>query len=206
MLLPLVSFKYLIIRLLGSLLLFWLPGCSDRTADPAQRAAVTGQYFNLTGFIQEQMVLLNKEKPVAIKKVIEAGNRPETKNVTNLNWAQELAVFQELDLNKPAFRNAYTVARQQDPKTGGVTLTYRPKPDTDGNIQYLVIRTNASGHVQSIKGLQETNNLLLSTRRELQLNAQTKNGVTRLTSYRIQGLQKPIIFQALRYMIITELG
>lgn len=148
---------------------------------------------------------MQKEKPVAVKKVIEAGRSSETKKITDLDWAEELGVFLELDLNKPAFRNAYTVTRQQDAQTKFITTTYRQKPGTGGNIQYLEIRTNASGQVQTIRGLQETKNLLLTTRRELQINCQTKNERTRLTSYRIQGLQQPVIFQELRYVISTEL-
>jgi hypothetical protein len=199
--------KYLRIWLLVGLVLCGLSGCGDPAAKQVPQTTAANQYFNLSGFLQEQIRLLNQEQPIATKQVTEAGSSdPEIKKITHLDYADELGVFMELDLNKPAFRNAYTVTRQQNAQTGATTLTYRQKPGTDGNIQYLVIQTDAGGQVQVIRGLQVTNNLLLSTRRELQLHCQTRNGRNRIAAYRIQGLQKPVIFPELRYVIATQLG
>ena len=156
--------------------------------------------------MQKQADLLAKEKPAVTKTVTENGVNAETKKVTGMDWQQELETFRELDINKPAFRNAYTSTRQQNPATGITTLTYRKKPGFDGNVQYLVIATDASGQVVSIRGLQETRNALLLSRRELQLRCHTKNGLNRVISYTIKGLQKPVIFETLRYAVFTEIG
>lgn len=197
--------KYFILWLLSSIVVWGLPGCSDAPGNKEARATVPNQYFDVTGFVQAQIKLLNEQKPEAVKKVTETGRSSETKKMTDLNWASELGVFLELDLNKPAFRNAYTINRQQEPITGDVTLTYRPKPGFDNNIQYLIIRTDAAGQVKALKGLQVANNPLLTTRRELQLTTQAVNGRNQIISYQIQGRQKPIIFPELRYLISTQL-
>jgi len=197
--------RYFNILLLGNLLL-WLAACNNSPAPSKTQIAGINQYFDVTGFMQQQITQLNREKPGATEKVTEAGRGTETKQVNNLDWDEELGVFLELDINKPAFRNAYIISHQTDPGTGLTSLIYRKKPGTDGNVQYLVISTDAGGQVKAIRGLQETSNVLLTTRRELQLQCNTKNGVNRVTSYSIQGLQKPVIFQALRYVIVTELS
>ena len=160
----------------------------------------------MAGFVQAQAVVLANEKPIATNTVTENGKNAETKKVSNLNWQKELETFRELDINKPAFRNSYTTTRQQNPGTGLTTLTYRKKPGSDGKVQYLVITTDASGQVISMRGLQETRNVLLLSRRELQLRCHTKEGVSRVISYTVKGLQKPVIFKTLRYAVFTEIG
>ena len=182
--------------------LFLLVSCQDTTPVPATPTST--QYFDIAGFIQEQVRLLNAERPVAVKSVQEAGETTETKTLKNLNWAKELESFAEIDLNKPAFRNAYTVSRQAQPD-GTVTETYRRKPDTEADIQLVLVTTNRQNQVMSIQATRESNNMLISSRKEMQLTCHTKNGVNRVQSFRIAGQQKPLIFAALHYIISTEI-
>lgn len=188
-------------------LLGWLAvgGCGSEKA-PAGNESATGPYFDVAGLIEQQVAWLEKAKPGALKTVTENQADTETKRLENLNWAKELETFRELDINKPAFRNAYTTTRQQNPATGFTTLTYRKKADYDGNVQYLVVTLNAAGQVVTLQGLQQSQNLLLKSRRALELRCHTKNGAARVISYRIKGLQKPIIFEALYYSIFTKIG
>jgi hypothetical protein len=184
---------------------FYLGACGG-TGSRKEKVQTTGPYFDVAGFVQEQAVWLEKEKPVVTKTVTENGANAETKKIANLNWEKELETFRELDINKPAFRNSYTSTRQQNPATGITTLTYRKKPGFEGNVQYLVIDTDARGQVVSIRGLQEAQNLLLLSRRQLELRCHTKNGKSRVISYTIKGLQNPVIFETLHYAVFTRLG
>lgn len=168
------------------------------------RSAAKHEYFDLAGFIQEQAQLLNTQKPAAVKSVQEAGETAETKVVNNLNWTKELESFAEVDLNKPAFRNAYTVSRETQ-TNGVVTETYRRKPETESAIQLMAVTRSGQNQVMAIQAVQESSNLLISTRKEMQLTCNTKNGVNRVQSFRIKGEQKPLLFDALHYTIVTEI-
>jgi hypothetical protein len=197
--------KNIIFNLLGLLVLLAAGACGTDKAS-AEKVTATGQYYNVIGFVEEQVAWLEKEKPGALKSVSENQAETETKQVQNLDWSAELETFRELDINKPAFRNAYAVTRQQDPATGRTTITYRKKPDYDGNVQYLIVTLNPAGQVVSLRGLQQSQNVLLRSQRELELRCHTKNGVARVISYSIKGLQKPLIFDALYYRIFTKIG
>jgi len=179
-----------------------LVSCQDGTSVPPQSAA-NHEYFDLAGFIQEQARLLNTQKPAAIKSVQESGEMAETKVIRNLNWTKELESFAEVDLNKPAFHNAYTVSRETQPG-GLVTETYRRKPETESAIQLMAVTKSQQNRVMAIRAVQESSNLLISTRKEMQLTCNTKNGVNRVQSFRIKGEQKPLLFDALHYTIVTE--
>jgi len=181
--------------------LFLLVSCQDTTPGPP--FSTQTEYFNIAGFIQEQVRLLNAQKPVAVKSVQESGETTETKTVKNLNWAKELESFAEIDLNKPAFRNAYTVTRQA--QNGTLTETYRRKPDTESEIQLVVVTIKDHNQVASIQAMRESDNMLISSRKEMRLTCNTKNGVNRVQSFRIEGEQKPLIFSALHYIISTEI-
>jgi len=181
--------------------LFLLVSCQDTTPGPP--FSTKTEYFNIAGFIQEQVSLLNAEKPVAVKSVQESGETTETKTVRNLNWAKELESFAEIDLNKPAFRNAYTVTRQV--QNGTLTETYRRKPDTESEIQLVVVTLKDHNQVASIEATRGSDNMLISSRKEMRLTCNTKNGVNRVQSFRIEGEQKPLIFAALHYIISTEI-
>jgi hypothetical protein len=185
------------------LVVYFLGSCQDRTPVPP-RSAANSEYFDLTGFIQEQAQLLNTEKAAAVKSVQEAGETAETKVVKNLNWTKELESFAEVDLNKPAFRNAYTVSRETQP-SGLVTETYRRKPETESAIQFMAVTKSPQNQVMAIRAMQESSNLLISTRKEMELTCHTKNGVNRVQSFRIKGEQKPLLFDALHYTIFTQI-
>ncbi|MGV3587740.1 MAG: hypothetical protein ACO1OF_12100 [Adhaeribacter sp.] len=184
----------------------YLGACGEKKSSEAPVQSTAGQYFDVVGFVEAQTTLLEKEKPGAVKTVSENQKTTESKKVQNLDWEKDLETFRELDINKPAFRNAYASTQQQDPATGNTTILYRKKPGYDGTVQYLSVTTNTSGQVLGVRGLQESENILLKSRRELKLQCDTKNGTARVISYTIQGFQKPIIFEALYYTIFTKIG
>ena len=180
----------------------FLGACQEPAKNPLR--PVNNQYFDVPGFIREQVTLLNALQPTAVKKVQENGEQTEIKTLTDLNWHKELETFAELDLNKPAFRNAYTITRQTD-GAGSVTETYQKNPGTEGNIQSLEIIKNTNQQVKAIRAVRKSSNMLLDSSTEMQLLCDTKTGTNYVRSFRISGQQKPIIFNTLRYVIITQI-
>lgn len=196
--------RYIYLSLLSGLCIFFLNACGENASEQARQVSTTDQYFDVAGFIKEQIILLNKENPAAVKTVTENNSQAETKQLQSLDWQDELESFTELDINKPAFQQAYTSRQQQD-ANGLTTITYTRKPGADGNIEYLTVSTDANGQVKYLRGVQKSKNILIQTYRELNMQCYTKNGSTRVSSYSIQGLQKPIILKGLRYKLITRI-
>lgn len=192
--------RYFVLTFLCGLLL--LGACQEpekKTISP-----VNNKYFDVPGFIREQVTLLQARKPTAVKTVQEAGKQIETKTLQNPNWNKELEVFAELDLNKPAFRNSYNITRQTN-SDGAVTEIYQKKPDTDGDIQSLTVTKSANQQVQAIRAVRQSSNMLLTSSTEMQLLCDTKTGTSYVRSFRISGQQTPIVFNTLRYVIVTQI-
>ncbi|WP_026462485.1 hypothetical protein [Adhaeribacter aquaticus] len=176
----------------------------QNNADQAHKQGATGQYFNVAAFIQDQVNVLNQQKPVATKTVAENNTSKESKTLRNLNWQKELESFSELDINKPALRNSYTIQKKQN-VAGYTTETYTKKPETDGDIQFLSVTRDLQGQVNKIKALRTSYNTLIFSRKELELECYTRNGQAIVNKYQIKGVQKSVFFDSLRYVIFTEI-
>jgi hypothetical protein len=192
--------KYPVIVFLWGLLI----AGSCQQPEKAVPNTLGNRYFDVPGFIRSQVALLQAQKPVAIKRVQESEASTETKTIQNPNWNKELATFAELDLNRPAFRNAYNITRQTD-SAGLVSEIYRKKAGNEGDIQLLVVTFDSQKQVKAIRAVRESNNILISTHQEMQLLCTTASGTTRISSFGISGRQKPIVFDTLRYAIVTKI-
>jgi hypothetical protein len=171
------------------------------TEKPAPDKAL---YFDVPGFIHAQAALLEKDNPRAFKSVVENGQVRERKTLQNLNWHKELAAFADLDLNKPAFRGAFAVTRQPE-AAGLVTETYRKKPGTKGDIAWLTVTTGPDRQVRALRAIRQNKNPLITTSQQLELSCANKNGRFRVQRFNISGRQKPVIFDSLQYLIVTEI-
>jgi hypothetical protein len=174
--------------------------------EPAAKKPVPDQalYFDVPGFIQSQAAILEKEDPRALKSVVESGQVRERKTLQHLKWQKELAAFSDLNLNKPAFRNSFFITRQPD-SAGLVTETYRKKPGEEGDIEFLAVTTGPNNQVHALRATVKNENPLISTSQSLALNCVNKNGRFRIQTFQIGGQQKPLIFDPLQYLIITEI-
>lgn len=161
-------------RLLPFLLL--LAACSQ-----PRQANRTNAYFDLKGFLDQQIAALNVEKPLVSKTAL-AGEQPETRQTRRVDWAKELELFGQADLNKPAYANSYFTE-----EISRTTTTYRLKSDEDLPVQYLeVIKDEKTGQPLKVKATLRTKNYLYESERTLSLTA--RNG--RLTGYEIEGFQQ----------------
>jgi hypothetical protein len=191
------------VTFIGLLSLLLSTGACQEPASP-KPAPAQAFYFDVPGFIRSQARLLEKENPGAWKSVVENQHTRENKVLQDLKWNKELAVFSELDLNKPAFRNAYTVSRQAD-AAGLVTVSYRKKPGTEGDIAFLSVTTGPDQQVRELRAIRSNTNPLITSSQNLALSCANIKGRFRIQTFRIAGLQDPIFFDSLQYLIITEI-
>lgn len=153
-----------------------LSACNEEVKDNQ-----TNKYFDLKGLIEKQIKTLNIQKPVVQKSIITADSS-ENQLVKTIDWAKELELFIQADLNKPAFVQSYQV----DSSSMGVK--YSLKETEKLPVKYLSInRVGENGII--IEALVSNNNYLYETERHLQLSVKNK----KLTDYQIDGFQK-IVF------------
>jgi hypothetical protein len=153
-----------------------LSACSEEVSENQVK-----KYFDLKGLIEKQIKTLNTQKPTVEKSIIIADSS-ENQSVKTIDWAKELELFMQADLNKPAFIQSYQV----DSSSMGVKYTLKETEKL--LVKYLNISRKGEDGI-SIEALINNNNYLYATERHLKLSI--KN--SQLIDYQIEGFQK-IIF------------
>lgn len=184
-------------------LLAWCAGCGPPTPEPGT-AAGQALYFDVQGFLDRQIQLLNQEEPEVRKTVRDQQGGAETEIVRNINWERELELFREVDLNRPALRDYFTITRHTDPATGHITERYERVPGAYTNIQYLVVELDADRQLRQMEAATKQDNPLFYTQRQLQLSTGAVQGQPRLSQYRITGTQKLILTDSVHYTLEGE--
>lgn len=160
--------------------------------NPANRKPA---YFNLLGFLETQAKELNQRQPTVEKQVLLRDGQRETAQVTKLDWAKELQIFQQADINKPALRGLYQVDSATTTE-GLIRRSYRRQPGTEHPVEQLSI-LSAGSAVQELTATVAQDNPLVYSAKTLTLRCQ--NG--RITSYQVQGVQKLVLFDSVHYSV-----
>jgi len=74
------------------------------------------QYFDLKGYIQQEVIRLNRVKPT-VDKTVTVNNQAERKQVKVASWADELTVFSDADINKSAWQGLFSVSKNDSVET-----------------------------------------------------------------------------------------
>lgn len=118
------------------------------------------KFFDLKGFIHADSLRLTKLNHITRKMVAHNGVK-ETKDVHINNWGSELSLFSQSDINKPAWRDSYTIV-----KSDNIEI-YRAK-DPDLRTREIIIKKEG-GKVKwiMIRNSTSTKNWLYQTKEKL---------------------------------------
>lgn len=121
------------------LLLILITSCSKPDEKP-----LTKRFEDIKGFFGEEAKRLNRSGTLTDKKV-KQNEYSETKNGLSVEWQNELALFIESDINKPAWRDSYQISGSSNSiiyraidsnlRTRSIRLT----KDADGRLTYVFI-------------------------------------------------------------------
>jgi hypothetical protein len=117
----------------------------------------------------------------------------ETTRVPQVDWTKELQIFQQADINKPALRGTYAIDSLTTPE-GLTKRIYRRLPGQEFPVEQLTVVTLGPA-VQSLKATLAQDNPLVYSQKKLELQCQSGH----LVAYRIDGVQKLILFDTVRY-------
>jgi hypothetical protein len=138
----------------GILLLSGLPSCRP---DIKQSGAVL-KYFDISGYFKADTARLRKLDP-AVNKTVNHNNTTENKTVHITNWGQELNLFIQSDINRPAWKNSYNIQA-----TDSLVIYQAKYPDL--RTTRIVIKKNKD-KLKWILIFNHTKNLLYETREKL---------------------------------------
>lgn len=119
----------------------------------------SAQYFELKKFIKADSSRLTRNQVLVTKTVSHNGSGSQTRQMHISNWGRELDPFSASDLNKPAWRQSYTIQQVAD------SVIYTAKyPDL---ITRRMVITQQNQKVQKVTISNYTRNLLYQTTEKL---------------------------------------
>lgn len=171
-----------------------LMSCND--AEESNEATKVSVYYDLNGFIDEQIALLSKQKPM-VTKTVEKDEESETRNDPAIDWNKELELFKQADINKVALKSSYTVIRPDS-----LHYEYKLKKGESALVQQLhVTLDRKSGKPSEIKAQLVNQNKLFNSEKWVSMQCVANNGIWRISFYEIKGYQKLSIFSESSYYI-----
>ena len=141
----------------------------------------TKTYFDLAGLVSQQITELNKNQPLTHKNLL-IEEKTEALNTTKIDWAKELELFLQADLNKQSYQLSYN--KEESPQM----FTYTLKVGEKLPVKQLkiVFEKNSPKHIEA---LLQTKNYLYESEKHLSMDFDKKQ----LKNYQIKGWQKLFI-------------
>lgn len=148
-------------------------------------------YFDVAGYVKTQITALKRQNPT-VEKQTRIKEKSQNQTVKNVDWNRELELFTQADINKPAFRNSYDVARPD-----ALTYRYTLKPTEEKlTVRSLTVQIDAqTRQPRLIEAVLRTQNLLYESERKLTLESGPGAGAGwRVKQYKLTGFQQLTYF------------
>ncbi len=179
---------------LGVLLL--LSACQT----PAEKSDEPPVYYDVKGFVENQIQLLNQQKPTVAKTMV-VGSDEEKRSTNEVNWQRELELFVQADINKPAYRQSYAIARPDS-----LTYEYTIQTQEDLPVRFLkVVLDKPNGQPTLIEARILAQNKLYESEKNLLMRCAQKSGDWRVASYQIKGFQELVISDRKPFEVRVEI-
>lgn len=114
------------------------------------------KYFDIAGYFKADTAKLHKLNHLTLKTVVHNDSR-QTKKVHIDDWGLELSLFIQSDINKPAWRDSYTIQTGKD--NAVVYMAKTPELKT----REIVITRNKDSSVKWIMIFNASKNILYQT-------------------------------------------
>ena len=173
----------------------------ERPAPPVIADGAEAPY-DLTAYLEQQQQRLQEEQPMVLKSVTTEEKPTETIQTSEIDWEDELSVFLETDLNRPALREYYT-RQEQVLDDGRLVVEYNKLEDAEPLVHSLRLELTPDRELRQLNALIQDQNILFFSRRNIQLTAEPSSG--NISGYRVQGVQKLVLSDSLHYRVDVNL-
>lgn len=158
--------------------------------------------FNLTAYLEQQQDRLQAEQPMVLKSVTTEGKPTETIQTAKVDWEDELSVFMDADLNRPALQEYYT-RQEKVLDNGNIVVEFNRVEDVEPLVHYLRLELTPDRVLRQLNALIQDQNMLFYSRRNIQLSADASSG--NISGYHVKGVQKMMLSDSLHYQIQANL-
>ncbi len=164
-------------------------GCSE-----SENQNSTKNYYDLAGFINQQIAVLTKNQPLTEKNLV-IGEKKETIQTKDINWKNELELFLQADLNKQSYQASY--AKQETPNI----IIYQLKKGETLPVKTLKIDFDEDKNPKYVEALIQVKNYLYESEKQLSMNLEQKQ----LKNYKIEGWQELFVGKKKVFKIVGEI-
>jgi hypothetical protein len=157
-------------------------------------------YFDLPSLLEVQIQSFENTKP-KVKKTVDLDGQVETSllEFDSTGWLQELEIFREAQINKPAFVGAFVEARKEN-----YVLFTRNEGNADGVKTFEIHYFERSDDPKKISITSNSSNSLYTSNRELELDFEKRDDQLRLRGYSIKGTQTILSQEPTNYTVVGE--
>ena len=182
------------------LLVFWLAGACSVSQENRNEGPKIDAYFDLQGLINQQVGDLSATNTRIQKEAVIDGQR-EVLELDSLNWKKELNIFARADINKPRLLDQYLTTTYTNDAGYKVTRYQNVEENVSGVIKMEITESPVNQKPLSISIESCEYNTLYISEVELEMVfGEGKNGGS-LTAYTINGFEKVILKDTMRYSI-----
>ncbi len=136
------------------------------------------KYFDVRGYFLKDAERLKKNNRLVLKTATH-NNITETKTVRINDWAKELTLFIASDINKPAWKDSYSIVATDD------FLIYKAKTPELKTRELLVKKTN--GKIKYVLIFNRTTNILYQTTEKLSYFVDSLYVIEKIQRVRLMG-------------------
>ena len=170
-------------------LAFFVCSCTAEVSNPGKAP----DYFSLDSLIEVQVERLTVLNPKLEKSAILDGQR-ETKDIhhDSVGWENELKVFRDANIDKPAYYGYYNLKTAQSDKFSNLLFDeYSVRDDNDVPVKSLkIFYLDVKEALKKIEVVVIDKNELFNSERHLLMNFDNRQGSPLLSSYLVKGGQK----------------
>lgn len=158
-------------------------------------------YYNLDALINQQISMLQDEKPSLSKVVILDGTKDSKQLSGNeIDWVQELDIFLEHDINAPALVGAFQVIELPD------ATRYMRRDSVSSGVQQFDVEYIPNTDLPSrIHTVTRSKNTLYTSHRKATLRFDNKDGDHRIIAYHVAGAQSILGQEPTVYTLDSEI-
>lgn len=177
--------------------------------DPVERESDSLKYYDLNGLIDQQLVWLIELNP-KIQKTAVLNGIPESSSMhlDSVQWARELKIFRDADLNKSRLRQEYRIVEDLSEPTSNLKIRlYEAINKEMMEVEYLkIFYVEEEDDLRKLEASVREKNALFSSKKMLYMTFEDNgNGSIKIIHFKIEGHQKMILMDTVKFSLEVSL-